>query len=131
MPRHRSWKSRVIDYTCYIGIGLAVVGVTVLLAIYLPNVDLASQLLTAFFGACVMSAYTIATLWKKRTHSVLLMYLAAVVSFHFLIWMLAYRLTGRTKAPIAGLGLAVETAVCVWIAETILPALRARSQRSY
>jgi hypothetical protein len=103
----------------------------VLLAIYLPDVDLASQLLTAFFGACVVSAYTISTLWKRRAHSALLLYLAAFVSLHFLIWMLAYRLTGRTKAPIAGLGLAVETAVCVWIAEMILPALRARSHPTY
>jgi hypothetical protein len=107
------------------------VGVTLLLAIYLPDVDLGSQLLTAFLGACLMSAYTISTLWKKRAHSVLLLYLAAFVSLHFLIWMLVYRLTGRTKAPIAGLGLAVETAVCVWIAEMILPAVSARSQRSY
>jgi hypothetical protein len=124
----RSWKSRARDYSWYMGISLCVVGLTVLLAIYVPDPDLATQLLTGFLGASLIAGYIISSFWKKKLHSTLLTYVAAVVGAHSVMWMMAYRLMGRTSAPVVSLSLIVEIAVLVSVAERILPDQR-RSPR--
>ncbi len=92
-----------------------------LLVVYVPDADLGAQLVTTFFGACVISAYIISTLWKRKAHSILLTYLGAVLILHFAMWILAYHFSGRTGAYIAGAALTVEIAFFSWLAEKFMP----------
>jgi Na+/proline symporter len=125
MSRHVTWKSQLTDYAWYLAISLALVGFIIVVAIRVSDSDLSAQLVTAFFGACLLPAYILSTLWKRRAHRALLAYCLLIVCIHLGGFMFAYRLSGRTSAWLAAGAMILELALFSYLAERILPARRA------
>ena len=124
----RSWKTRAIDYAWYIGISLSVVGLSVLLAIYVPDAELASQLWTGILGACLVAGYILYLLEEEVAFNPTDVCRGSCW-YPFCYVDGGLSANGTEKAPVASLSLIAEIAVLVSVSERILPDQRRRSSR--
>jgi hypothetical protein len=96
-------KFRVVDFVTYFGIGLLLVGFVFIVAARISDDDVAAQLVTAFFSACVLVAYVVNDQGRTSERKLLVGYCAAIVVIHFAAYIFALRTLGRTRAMTAGL----------------------------
>jgi hypothetical protein len=124
LRQRRTWKSRLIDYSIHVAIGLSLVSLIWLMAARDVDTDLGAQLLTAFFGAVVLAVYIVQSCWGRHRHGALLAYSLAVVGIHAVVFVLVFRVAGRTNAWLAGGVIVFELAVFSELAERVVPIRR-------